>query len=114
VRPISRRQHGFADYVFAVGELALPQFVPMSAGSRWLLRASALNGALVSVLTQYELGLVKIIPMRTHLAFDGAFAAAVAGAAGWLRGERPAVRGLLAGLGVAGGLIAALTDPDRA
>ncbi len=113
MRPISRRQHGVADYLFAVGELALPQFVAMSAASRWLLRASGLNGALVGVLTQYEFGLVKVIPMRAHLAFDGAFAALVAGAATLLRGERPAVRGVLAGLAVAGGLVAALTDPDR-
>ena len=85
----------------------------MGAPSRWLLRASGLNGALVSMLTRYELGLVKLIPMRSHLAFDGAFAAVFAAAASWPRGERPAVRGVLAGLGVAGGLVAALTDPDR-
>jgi hypothetical protein len=114
VRPISRKQHALAGYLFAAGEAALPYVLEMGAAPRRLLRASALNGLLLSALTRYELGLVKLVPLRAHLAADGAVAALVLGAAGFLGEEPPRVRAVLAALGLSGGLVAALTDPDRA
>ena len=81
--------------------------------ARLLLTLSAANAAAVGALTRHELGVVKLIPMRVHLALDAGFAALALGAAALLRGERAGVRGAIAALGFAGAAVTALTDPDR-
>ena len=111
-RPITRKQHAFADFAFAAVELALPRLMDTSARARWLLTASGLNALLLGLLTKHELGLVKVVPMRVHLALD-ALLAGGAIAAPTLLPDGARVKGALVGLGVSGGAIAALTDPGR-
>ena len=112
MKPISRRQHGFVDYGVAALELALAQALPAGRRARLMLRVSAVNAALLGMLTRYELGVVKVIPMRVHLALDAVFAAGFLAAPLLLDEEDAGVRATLAALGATGAAVAALTDPD--
>ena len=112
-KPLSRKQHGVADYVFAATELSLVRALDAGAGAKRLLAVSGANAALLGMVTKHELGLVKLVPMRVHLALDAAFAATFVGAAAVLDESRR-VKGTLAALGIAAALITALTDRDRA
>ena len=113
MRPISRKQHAVLDYLSSVTEFVLPRVLPAKSGARTLLRLSAANAAALGALTRHELGLVKLVPMRTHLMLDGAMAATFLGASAYLSDEEASVRGALAGLGALGALAALLTNPDR-
>ena len=113
-KPISRKQHAFVDFLSAAVELALPRVLDAQPGARRLLTFSGVNAALLGLLTRHELGLFKLVPMRAHLALDGAFAAAFLAAPLFLDDEDASVRAAIGALGVTGALAALLTDPDRA
>ncbi len=71
-RPISSSLHGATDYT--VGTLLLTVF-PRLAGiqgteSARQVRISGAVHAGYSTLTKYELGIVKVIPYKAHLALD--------------------------------------------
>ena len=71
-RPISTTTHGVIDYV-TVGTLAtLPRVLKWNPALTNLLSGSAASILGYSLLTDYELSLSKMIPMKTHLALDGA------------------------------------------
>jgi hypothetical protein len=96
-RPISRTQHGLVDYAVAALEGVLARTLPASRRVQRLL------------------ALVKVLPMRAHLALDGVFAAAFLAAPLLGDEDDPAsVRVALAVLGAVGAATALLTDPDRA
>ena len=113
-RPLSRKQHALVDFASAAVELALPRVLSMGPGARRLLTFSGSNAALLGLLTRHELGLVKLVPMRAHLALDAVVAAAFLGAPLLLDEEDASVRAAIVSLGVLGALAALLTDPDRA
>jgi hypothetical protein len=113
VRRLSKKEHGFVDYGVAVLETALSVALRPGTPGRILLRFSGANAALVGAVTDQPLGLVKLLPMRVHLALDAGFAAVFLGAAALLRGEPARVRVALSALGASGAAAAALTDPDR-
>ena len=112
MKPISRKQHAFVDYVVGALEVALPAMLPAGTGASRLLRLSGGNAMLLGALTRHELGLVKVLPMRAHLALDGVFAATFLAAAAFLGDEEPSVRATLGALGATGAAVALLTDPD--
>jgi hypothetical protein len=73
-RGVSTKTHGVLDLVTSGTLLAAPRLLGLEKESR---AASVLwmagGGALVySMLTDYEFGLVKVLPMRAHLAMDAA------------------------------------------
>ena len=113
-RPISRKQHALVDYVSAAVELVLPRVLDTGPGTRRLLTFSGANAALLGLLTRHELGLFKVVPMRVHLALDGAVAAGFLAAPLFLDEERGSVRAAVAALGLSGALAALLTDPQGA
>lgn len=72
MRFISTKTHGVVDYLMGLLLIAAPWLLDFAAGGAetWvpvILGASAL---VYSLLTNYELGLVKSIPMPTHLMLD--------------------------------------------
>jgi hypothetical protein len=87
MRIIPTQVHGVLDYLTggtllsAPGLLALGE-VPTSAR---VLRLAGGGAALYSLLTDYELGVVKLVPMPLHLALDAASGAFLA-ASPWLLG----------------------------
>ena len=113
VKPISTKQHGVADYLFAGSALALPRALPASPRVRRGLDGSAAAVTVMSALTRYELGLVKLLPMRAHLALDLVVGPLFVAVPPLLRREARETRGAIAALGLAGTAVALLTEARR-
>src|SRR4051794_35144651 len=81
-RPIPTKVHGMLDYTLGVILFFAPNifgFADVGGPAEWVPRAVAVIALVQSLLTRYELGLVKVLPMRMHLIDDyvvGAFLAA--------------------------------------
>ena len=74
-KPIPTRVHGVLDYVSVGTLLALPRVLGWTPKVTTLLTGSAMLTLGASLLTKYELGLFKVLPMKGHLALDGMTAA---------------------------------------
>jgi hypothetical protein len=113
-RPISSRVHGIIDYATGVQLLVLPALLGIGGSrSSRVLRIAGLGHLAYAALTRYELGIVKKLPFRTHLALDAAGAAGLV-AAPWLLGtRREGVRHWLPQVvvGLNEAVVTALTDP---
>ena len=111
-QPIGSQLHGALDYLTGAKLLAASR-LPVLRG-RFAGRALAAAGAshiAYSVLTDYELGLVRVLPYRAHLALDAVGALGLA-AAPWLAGCKDAVdRWAPVGVGVYELSAVALSDP---
>src|SRR4028118_1472397 len=69
---ISRQTHGVADYSYAAlfsGAPELIGFTDEEAAAR-LSRVVSGGVLLTSLLTRYELGLIRVLPFKAHLAAD--------------------------------------------
>lgn len=87
MRIISTKTHGVLDYLTAAALLAAPKMlgledVPPAARA---LRMAGGGATAYSLLTDYELGLAKVLPMPAHLALDAASGALLASSP-WLFG----------------------------
>ena len=72
MRVIPTKIHGVMDYLMAVVLLAAPAFLALNSGSREGLVLIDLGVVTViySLLTRYELGLFRVLPMPAHLGLD--------------------------------------------
>ena len=86
-RGVSTKTHGVLDLVSAGALLAAPRLLGLEGGSRAasVLRMAGGGAAVYSMLTDYEFGLVRLLPMRAHLALDAASGAFLASSP-WLFG----------------------------
>jgi hypothetical protein len=68
---INTRLHGILDYVISL-TLILPWIMDYQTASKDTWALSALGGLifLFSFITDYEFGLIKLIPMKVHFIFD--------------------------------------------
>ncbi len=87
MRVLSTRTHGVMDYLSGGMLLSAPRLlgltdVPASARA---FRLAGGGAALYSLLTDYELGAVRVLPMPVHLAMDAASGALLASSP-WLFG----------------------------
>jgi hypothetical protein len=99
-KPISTRTHGVLDYLTAGTLLALPRAMGWSENVTRLLTGAAVGTIGYSLLTRYELGALKLLPMRAHLALD-ALSGATLCASPWLLPEEDSgVKQALLGLGL--------------
>ncbi len=115
-RGVSTKTHGVLDLVSAGALLAAPRLlglddVPRAAS---VLRMAGGGAAAYSMLTDYEFGLVKVLPMPVHLAMDAASGVFLASSP-WLfgfaeNGPRYWLPHALAG---AGEVLAALSSKTR-
>ncbi len=74
LRLIPTSVHGVLDYLASGINLALPGLFGLH-DAPWAVRVpriDGLAGAGYSLITDYELGVLKVLPMPTHLAFDTA------------------------------------------
>jgi len=74
VRVIPTGLHGALDYLASGVNLAFPR-LPGLSDAPWTVlvpRIDGVAGASYSLLTDYELGALKVLPMPAHLAFDAA------------------------------------------
>ena len=116
MRPISTRLHGVLDYLTGATLVAAPSVLGLDGGSPTarLLRVAGAGHAVYSTLTNYGLGLVRLVPMRAHLIADAVGALGLV-AAPWLLGtaggdRREWLPPLAFGLYELAAV--ALTDPD--
>ena len=86
---IPTRVHGAVDYATSGALLAAPELFRLkdSRASSLAPRIAGGTAAAYSALTDYELGAVKALPMRAHLALDAAGGALLA-ASPWVLGYR--------------------------
>jgi hypothetical protein len=87
MRFISTRTHGVLDYLVGLLLIALPYIFGFADGTiaQWLPQALGAGAILYAILTDYELGAVRVMPMRVHLFLDIASGLLLA-ASPWLFG----------------------------
>ena len=106
---LSTKAHGVLDYFYVATAAALPFALGWGRTARGIAAASA-GGALVgSLLTDYELGVFRVLPMKAHLAFDYVNAAGLLAAAA-LVDDDDVGRAGLAALGLVSVVSPALTE----
>lgn len=115
-KPISRRQHGFADYSYVPLTLALPKLAgfEQQKTAATLTKVIAGNVLLSTLFTRAEWGVFKKIPFKTHLTLDVAMGVLIAGAP-WLFGfsRHKAARNAFLALGTTSLLAGTLTQPEE-
>jgi hypothetical protein len=107
---ISTKTHGLLDYLVGGAITALPFALNCTPATRRVLHAAGWGAAAYSVLTDYERGLVKVLPMEAHLTLDALSGAGLITAAMLLDDETPENRALLAGIGVFEIAVASMTS----
>jgi hypothetical protein len=87
MRFLPTRVHGVIDYLWGVALLATPWLFGFSdvAAATWLAVIFGVGAILYSLVTDYELGVFRILPMTLHLGLDG-LAGAFLAASPWLFG----------------------------
>jgi hypothetical protein len=88
------------DYLTAGALMLAPRALGWSAGVSGMMTGAALGTIGYSVLTNYELGLARLLPMRVHLALDALSAALFCGGPLLFPDEKAHVRASLAGIGL--------------
>jgi hypothetical protein len=78
---IPTRVHGYIGYGLMSLVTAAPDIMGFKDSKRAALppRVGGLTGALYTIFTDFELGLVRVIPMRVHLLLDATGGALLAG-----------------------------------
>ena len=69
-RPISTKTHGVIDYTWAATAAGVPETMRGAGATAGLLRGAATAATLSSMLTNYEAGVLRLMPMKGHLALD--------------------------------------------
>lgn len=99
VRFVPTKTHGWLDYL-SVGILLLgPRALGWGSRATSLVSGAAVGTLGYSLLTRYELGAKKILPMPVHLALDAASGALLCAAPSLLPEEDGSVGAALVGFG---------------
>jgi hypothetical protein len=98
-KPVPTKVHGVLDYMTAAFLHTLPRVMGWSDNVTRVLDVAGGGATGYSLFTDYELGLVKALPMKAHLTLDALSGGALIGAALVLDDEDPEVRATLAGIG---------------
>ena len=99
---MSTATHGLIDYIVSGRVALLPRLGGYSRKVTMIMEGSAGAAAVYSGMTNYERGLVKLIPMKAHLTLDALSGGALIGAAMMLDDEPASVRATLVGIGRTG------------
>ena len=99
-KPISTKVHGILDYMTAGFLFALPRAMGWDKTVTRLIDMAGVSATAYSLFTRYELGLVRVLPMKAHLTMDALSGAAFLGASAMLDDEDAEVRACLASIGV--------------
>ncbi len=84
---ISSKVHGLLDYATVVFLLLSPTLFNMQGSLATFTYALGVVHFVLTILTAFELGLVKIIPFRLHGLIEIVVALALVGAAFWFRSK---------------------------
>jgi hypothetical protein len=107
---LSPKQHGIVDYSSALSNLWLSRVVPSTMMGRRLLAGSAAGVTALSLVTDYELGLARLVPMKAHLTIDAMNGAMFLAAALLLKQENARMKQTLIALGSFALVVTALTN----
>jgi cytochrome P450 len=108
---ISTRTHAILDLATAGFALAFPRLLGASDRFTNIMTTVAVGKITYGLLTRHELGAIKLLPMKTHLALDAAGGAAVCALPFVLdEEENPAITACAVGLGLLDIVAAPLTD----
>src|SRR5436190_1781631 len=80
MKPISTRAHGMIDYAYGGALIALPFLMRWNQRAARLSIGAGLATLGVSMMTNYECGVVRLLPMKAHLAIDAAETSMLMGA----------------------------------
>jgi hypothetical protein len=69
-KPISTRMHGIIDYTWAAAASSLAGRIGDATSTARLLRGAANAATASALVTDYECGAVRLLPMKGHLALD--------------------------------------------
>jgi hypothetical protein len=87
MRFLPTRIHGFVDYLWGILLILMPYVAGFTddRAATWVAWIFGAGAILYSLVTDYEVGLVRLIPMPAHLALDG-LAGAILAVSPWLFG----------------------------
>jgi hypothetical protein len=114
-KPITTKTHGMLDYLSVPTLLILPRALHWGEKMTNLLTGAALGVLGYSMMTRYELGIFKVLPMKGHLAMDMVSGAMLAAAPFLLLDEQErsgTMIGMLLGIGAFEIAAANLTQPQ--
>jgi hypothetical protein len=98
-KPIPTKVHGVLDYMTAAFLHTLPRVMGWSRQVTMTLDAAGASATAYSLMTDYELGAIKALPMKAHLTLDALSGGALIGAAVMMDDEDDEVRATLAAIG---------------
>ncbi len=115
-KPIPRPVHAVLDYGYAALFAAAPELVSFTEEETAAHLARVVSGGVfaTSLVTRYELGLVKILPFKEHLAADvavGLLTLAAPFAFGFSGNKR--ARNFFVGMGAFSVMAGLLTEPEE-
>ena len=117
MRFIPTRIHGMIDYATGLLLIVAPYLFGFANGgaAQWLPMILGIGIVLMSLMTDYELSLTRLIPMPAHLAVDG-IGGLLLLASPWLFGFADQVRWphVIVGLLEIGAALTTRTTPDTA
>ena len=108
--------HGVVDYVVGATLALLPRALGWRGAPARLLEGAGAGAIAYSMMTDYELGVARVLPMKAHLALDALSGGMLIGAAAMLDDEDDDVRATLAGIGlfeIAAALTTQTTSPTE-
>jgi hypothetical protein len=87
MKPIDTKTHGYIDYIMGILLIAAPYFLSLNlkAIESQIFYILGVTAIIYSLLTRYELGFFKMIPMRIHLGLD-VFSGILLATSPWLFG----------------------------
>lgn len=97
---IDRQTHGILDYLTVGFLFMLPRALRWNKTVTNTLTGAALGTLLYSLGTRYEMGLLRLIPFRTHLALDALNGAFFCAAPLLFRKHHKFVQATMVGIGV--------------
>jgi len=113
-KPISTRMHGIIDYTWAAAASSLARRVDEATSTARLLRGAANAATATSLITDYECGAVRALPMKGHLVLDAALCSALVAAPLFLPARERRYAAIPVLLGIAGLVTGLLTDTQPA
>lgn len=108
----STKTHGVLDYLTVGQLLMLPRMLGFSAEVTGFMRTMAFGTLGYSLMTRYELGPLKLLPMKGHLTLDAMSGALFCAAPLFFPDEDSTVKATLVGLGLFE-IMAALTTQTQ-
>lgn len=108
MRVVPTRFHGVIDYLVSLLVLTLPFAAGEQGAIRWVFVALGCTGIVYSLITDYEWGALRLLPMPWHLALDVVFGVVmlVIGVALW----SAALGKISVAIGVAAPVLSGITE----